>query len=233
MESVLNAGRTPARPTVAGRLFLLLSLTASWAGCGSRESQQDQPSGPPAFSVDEHAQQSDQESFGTLSAPVEVVEVPPGQLSQVLPRVQAWLASGKPLVFHSSDLADPQDETNVDAEQDAEQDAELTGGVKLTLMPDQLAAVEYIGEQTETFEGTYRIDANDRLMVDFGPEDLWLPMRLTIQGDWLLINTPDREVVVRTAVEAGIEAEEITAEDLALAFQGWPLRCRINDDQSK
>ena len=97
-------------------------------------------------------------------------------------------------------------------------------GVRVVLLPDGAARVDYLGTDPATSNGTYRLDPNDQLQLDFGADDPWLPMTVTATDDALLIQTPDKEQVVAAAVAAGIPREEITDADIEGAFVGWPLR---------
>ena len=98
------------------------------------------------------------------------------------------------------------------------------GGLKLTLFPDSTAKVDYLGDDSATSTGTYRIENRTRLQLDFGVDDPWLPMELSSVDGSLVINAPHKEQIIQIAVEAGIAREGITEEDVRAAFPGWPLR---------
>lgn len=98
------------------------------------------------------------------------------------------------------------------------------GRLTLTLLPEGIAKVVYDGAETETTSGNYQIDASGQLQLDFGPNDPWLPMPMTIENERLLVNAPHKEEIIRAAVQAGIARNEITDDDLQAAFGAWPLR---------
>ena len=98
------------------------------------------------------------------------------------------------------------------------------GGLRLTLFPDGTAKVDYLGGDSATSTGTYRVENRTRLQLDFGVDDPWLPMELSSVDGSLVINAPDKEQIIQIAVEAGIAREGITEEDVRAAFPGWPLR---------
>lgn len=102
--------------------------------------------------------------------------------------------------------------------------AATVDALQLTLSKDGRANVEYFGADSETTAGTYRIDDIGRLLLDFGVEDPWLPMQVTIENGALIVNAPTKKEIVQMAIDAGFAADEITDADMAAAFEAWPLR---------
>jgi hypothetical protein len=94
----------------------------------------------------------------------------------------------------------------------------------LTLLRDGRARVVYRATESEVSSGTYSVDDQDRLKLDFGPYDPWPRMRLTVDHGIIVILAPEKEEVIRIAYEAGVSREEISDEDVAAAFQAWPLQ---------
>ncbi len=103
-------------------------------------------------------------------------------------------------------------------------DPSTGGGLKLTLLQDGTAKVDYLGDDSATSTGTYRVENRTRLQLDFGVDDPWLPMELSSVDGSLVINAPDKEQIIQIAVQAGIAREGITEEDVRAAFPGWPLQ---------
>jgi hypothetical protein len=110
----------------------------------------------------------------------------------------------------------------------------IGGSLKLTLSDTGAARVDYLGEQPGSSSGRFRIDPDDRLILDFGADDPWLPMPITIEDGRLLINAPDREAIRAAALEAGIPPDQITDSELESAFELWPLRSdRTESDRTE
>ncbi len=103
-------------------------------------------------------------------------------------------------------------------------------GFRLTLLSAGEAKLRYYGDDGETVDGTYRFDPAGRLVLHFSDDDKWLPMPISVRAEVLLVNAPAKEEIIRMAVNAGIEREEITESDLRSAFEGWPLRQIIEFD---
>jgi len=103
-------------------------------------------------------------------------------------------------------------------------------GLRLTLTHDGTAKVDYLGNDSATSTGTYRIENHTRLQLDFGVDDPWLPMTLSMADGSLVVNAPDQAQIIQLAVDAGIQREDITEEDVQAAFQGWPLRQSSGDE---
>jgi len=104
--------------------------------------------------------------------------------------------------------------------------------LRLTLLRDGSAKVDYLGSDSATSTGTYRIEDQTRLQLDFGFDDPWLPMELSTEDGSFIVNPPDKERIIQVAVEAGIPREDISDEDVRAAFQGWPLRQSTGDSPS-
>ncbi len=104
------------------------------------------------------------------------------------------------------------------------------GALTLTLLPGGIAKVDYNPGEGEPTSGSYTMEDSGLLKLDFGADDPWLPMQITSQDGTLLVNAPDKEEIIRTAFEAGIRRDEITEEDIKMAFQAWPLRELITAD---
>lgn len=103
--------------------------------------------------------------------------------------------------------------------------------MRLTLTHDGTAKVDYLGNDSATSTGTYRIENHTRLQLDFGVDDPWLPMTLSLADGSLVVNAPDQAQIIQLAVDAGIQREDITEEDVQAAFQGWPLRQSSGDER--
>jgi hypothetical protein len=117
-----------------------------------------------------------------------------------------WIARNGQIIFESS------------------VDSSTGDGLRLTLLQDGIARVDYFGTDSATSTGTYRIENHTRLQLDFGVDDPWLPMELSTVDGSLVVHAPDKEQIIQIAVEAGYRREDITEEDVQAAFHGWPLR---------
>ncbi len=106
------------------------------------------------------------------------------------------------------------------------QDTGAAVDFRLTLQPMGIAKVEYFGGETgtETVSGNYVIGGEGKLRLDFGPDDPWPPMQLTLEEGVLVVSAPDKEEIIQAAVQSGIDRDEITDDDLELAFDAWPLK---------
>ncbi len=97
------------------------------------------------------------------------------------------------------------------------------GQFTLSLFRDGVAKVKYT-EDDDVSSGVFSIDEQDRLLLDFGPDDLWLPMPINLADQSLVIGAPSREEFIQVMVQSGIGREDITDEDLDAALQSWPLK---------
>ena len=113
---------------------------------------------------------------------------------------------------------------------DSSVDPSTGDGLRLTLLQDGTATVDYLGSDSASSTGTYRIENRNRLRLDFGVDDPWLPMELSMTDGSLIVNAPEKQQIIELAVQAGIKREDIREEDIQAAFQGWPLRQSTGDE---
>ncbi len=100
----------------------------------------------------------------------------------------------------------------------------------LSLLPGNVAQTQFEGD-ADSRRGTYAIDASDNLLLDFGPDDPWLPMPIKKERDAFVIAAPDADAFVASMVAQGIPREDITDEDIREAFQSWPLRIDQSEEE--